>query len=154
MQVPQLEFAFDIKIKVQPGRGLDSGTLAKGVRRMIPIVGGTFEGPAIKGNIIPGGYDFQLLRNDGVTEIDARYVLQTDDGALITIINQGLRHGPEDVMRQMADGIEVDPSLYYFRSVPMFETGSEKYKWLNSNVFIANGIRKPEEVIISVFKIL
>ena len=154
MHIPQLEFAFDIIIKVQAGRGLEAGTMAKGFRRMIPIVGGTFEGPGINGHIIPGGYDFQLLRNDGVTEIDARYVLQTDDGALITIVNLGLRHGPPHVMQQMADGMEVDPSLYYFRSVPMFETGSEKYKWLNSKVFIANGVRKPEEVIISVFKIL
>jgi hypothetical protein len=84
---------------------------------LIPIVGGSFEGPGIKGTVIPGGYDFQLLRNDNVMEIDARYVLQTGDGALITIVNRGLRHADKEVMQQMASGgIEVSPSLYYFRS--------------------------------------
>lgn len=151
---PQLEFAFEIKIKVEAGKGLESGNAPKGFRRMIPITGGSFEGPGIKGTIVSGGYDFQLLRGDNVMEIDARYVLQTDDGALITIVNRGLRHAPAEIMQQMANGIEVSPSLYYFRSVPQFETGNKKYDWLNKTVFVASGIRKPAEVIISVFKVL
>jgi len=150
----QLEFAFEIKIKVEAGKGLEAGNTPKGFRRMIPISGGSFEGPDIKGAVIPGGYDFQLLRSDNVMEIDARYVLQTDDGELITIMNRGMRHADVDVMQQMADGIEVSPSLYYFRSIPQFETGSKKYDWLNKTVFVASGVRKPAEVIISVFKIL
>jgi hypothetical protein len=150
----QLEFAFDIHINVQPGSGLEVGAIAKGTRRMIPITGGTFEGPNIRGKVMSGGYDFQLLRFDGVTEIDARYVLQTDDGAIITILNQGLRHGPAAVMQQLSSGTAVDPSLYYFRSIPAFETASEKYNWITRSVFVANGVRKPAEVIISVFKIL
>jgi hypothetical protein len=151
---PFLEFVFEIRIKVEPGKGFEAGATPKGWRRMIPITGGSFEGPSIKGTVIAGGYDFQLLRNDNVMEIDARYVLQTDDGALITIVNRGLRHAEKEVMQQMANGIEVSPSLYYFRSVPQFETGSEKYDWLNRAVFAANGIRRPAEVIIGVFKIL
>jgi hypothetical protein len=133
---------------------LEAGNTPNGLRKVIPITGGSFEGPGIEGAVIPGGYDFQLLRSDNVMEIDARYVLQTDDGALITIVNRGLRHADVEVMQQMANGIEVSASLYYFRSVPQFETGSKKYDWLNKSVFIANGIRKPAEVIISVFKIL
>jgi hypothetical protein len=152
--LPQLEFAFELKIKVEPGHTFEAGATAKGLRRMIQITGGSFEGPNIKGTVIPGGYDFQLMRDDNVLEIDARYVLQTDDGAFIMIVNRGLRYATAAVMRQMASGTEVSPSLYYFRSVPMFETGSEKYSWLNTSVFIAQGIRKPAEVIISVFKIL
>ena len=151
---PLFEFAFDIRIKVEPGKGFEAGDTAKGLRRMIPITGGTFEGPNIKGIVIPGGYDFQLLRNDNVMEIDARYVLQTDDGALITIVNRGLRHADKEVMEQMASGVEVSPSLYYFRSIPQFETGSKKYDWLNRSVFVANGVRKPAEVIIGVFQVL
>jgi len=151
---PLFEFAFDIRIKVEPGKGFEAGDTAKGLRRMIPITGGTFEGPNIKGIVIPGGYDFQLLRNDNVMEIDARYVLQTDDGALITIVNRGLRHADKEVMEQMASGVEVSPSLYYFRSIPQFETGSKKYDWLNRSVFVANGARKPAEVIIGVFQVL
>ena len=151
---PKLAFAFEIKIKVEPGKGFETGDTPKGFRRLIPIVGGSFEGPDIKGTVLPGGYDLQLLRNDNVIEIDARYVLQTDDGASITIVNRGLRHAGKEVMQQMISGIEVSPSLYYFRSVPQFETGNEKYGWLNTSVFVASGIRKPAEVIISVFKIL
>src|SRR6476620_4023982 len=154
MQATQLEFAFEIKIKVEGGKGLEAGDTPKVFRRMIPITGGSFEGPTIKGTVIPGGYDFQLLRNDNVMEIDARYVMQTHDGALITIVNRGLRHADKEVMQQLASGIEVSPSMYYFRSVPQFETGGEKYEWLNRSVFVASGIRKPAEVIISVFKIL
>ena len=151
---PKLEFAFEIKIKVEPGKGFEAGNTPKGFRRMIPITSGAFEGPDMKGTVIPGGYDFQLLRDDKVVEIDARYVLQTDDGALITIVNRGLRHADTEVMQQMANGFEVSPSLYYFRSVPQFETGSKKYQWLNKTMFVANGIRKPAEVIIIVFKVL
>jgi len=151
---PKLEFAFEIKIKVEPGKGFEAGGTPKGLRRMIPITGGTFEGPNIKGTVIAGGYDFQLLRDDNVMEIDARYVLQADNGVLITIVNRGLRHAATEVMQQMANGIEVSPSLYYFRSVPQFETGDKKFDWLNRTVFVANGIRKPAEVIISVFKVL
>ena len=151
---PKLEFAFEIKIKVEPGRGFEASGTPKGLRRMIPIKGGSFEGPNIKGTVIAGGYDFQLLRDDNVMEIDARYVLQADNGALITIVNRGLRHADAEVMQQMANGIEVSPSLYYFRSVPQFETGDKKFDWLNRTVFVANGIRKPAEVIISVFKVL
>jgi hypothetical protein len=121
---------------------------------MIPINGGYFKGPNIKGNVLPGGYDFQLMRTDHVLEIDARYVLQTDDGEMITIVNRGLRHGPPELMEQMARGEAVSPSLYYFRSIPLFETGSKKYEWLIRALFVATGVRKSDEVTISVYKIL
>jgi len=153
-QPPPLEFAFEIRINVEAGKGLETGITPKGLRRMIPITGGSFGGPGIKGTVVNGGYDFQLLRNDHAMEIDARYVLQTDDGVLITIVNRGLRHASEEVMQQITSGIEVSPSLYYFRSVPVFETGSKKYEWLNKTVFVASGVRRPSEVIISVFKVL
>lgn len=152
MEQPKLEFAFELKVKV--GNIEELGKTGKGTRRIIPITGGSFEGPDIKGTIIPGGYDWQLLRADEVAEVEARYVLQTDDGALITIVNTGLRHGPAAVMQQMAKGEEVDPSGYYFRSIPIFENSSAKYEWLTKYIFIANGIRKPTEVFIQVWKVL
>lgn len=152
MEHPKLEFAFELNVQVSllP----EAGTTGKGIRKIISITGGSFEGPQIKGTIIPGGYDWQLVRNDGVTEIEARYLLQTDDGNMITIVNTGLRHAPKEVMQQLGNGEEVDPALYYFRSVPVFETGEPKYDWLTKNVFIANGIRKPATVIIQVWKVL
>ena len=152
MELPQLEFAFELRVQASPLPEIVK--TAKGNRKIISITGGTFEGPEIKGTIIPGGYDWQLLRNDGVIEIDARYLLQTDEGALITIINTGLRHAPEDVMQRLNKGEDVDPSLYYFRSTFHFETSEPKHDWLTKNIFIANGIRKPTHVIIRVWKVL
>jgi hypothetical protein len=154
MESPGLEFAFEIKVDVSGSTMQELGKTAKGLRRIIPILGGSFHGPSIKGTIIPGGYDWQLVRLDGVAEIEARYVLKTEDNALITIVNTGLRHGPEQVMERLAKGEEVEPSLYYFRSIPVFETSEPKYEWLTKNIFIANGIRKPALVLIQVWKVL
>lgn len=152
MEQPKLEFAFEIKVHVWLPQ--EVGSTAKGIRRIIPITDGSFAGPKISGVVVPGGYDWQLIRTDGVAEIDARYVLKTDDGALITIINTGLRHGPKDVMQRLAKGETVDPSLYYFRSIPYFETSETKYDWLTKNIFLATGIREPELVIIRMWKVL
>ena len=133
---------------------MQAGDAGKGTRRMVPITGGTFEGPAIKGTVVPGGYDWQLLRSDAVLEIDARYVLKTDDGTFITITNSGLRHGPAETMQRLANGEEVNAKEYYFRSVPMFETGNPKYDWLIKNIFVATGIRQKTKVLITVWRLL
>jgi hypothetical protein len=148
----QLAFAFELRITVDPVAELSQ--TPKGIRRMIPITGGTFAGPTIRGDIVGGGYDWQTGRSDGVTEVDARYLLKTDDGSLITIVNQGLRHGPAEVMQRLAKGEPVDPSAYYFRSVPVFETADLRYQWLTGSVFIASGSRLPNEVLIQVFQVL
>ena len=152
MEQPKLEFAFEIKIKV--AQAMEVGVTPQGTRRIIPITGGSFEGPTIKGTVVPGGYDWQIIRTDGVADIDARYVLATSDGVLITIVNKGLRHGPKEVMQKLARGEKVNPSLYYFRSIPYFETSETKYDWLTKNIFLATGIREPELVIIQVWKVL
>ncbi|HRH47923.1 MAG TPA: DUF3237 domain-containing protein [Panacibacter sp.] len=154
MEQPKLEFVFEISVLVTPGKIQEVGETGKGIRRIVPITGGTFEGPGIKGIVVPGGYDWQLQRSDHVSEIEARYILQTDDGALITIVNKGLRHGPEEVMKRIALGEAVNADEYYFRSIPVFETGAVQYNWLMKNIFIATGIRKPDKVLIQVWKIL
>ena len=153
MEQPGLEFAFEIRVDVSEVI-LQLGTTPKGTRKIVPICGGIFEGPAIKGTVLAGGYDWQLVRSDGVAEIEARYILKTNDDALITIVNTGLRHAPQAIMERMAKGEEVAPSFYYFRSIPVFETSELKYEWLTKNIFIANGIRKPSEVFIQVWKVL
>jgi hypothetical protein len=153
MEQPLLEFCFRISADVTGGMK-ELGKTGKGIRRVVSIDGGSFEGPNIKGIVVAGGYDWQLVRSDGVVEIDARYMLQTDDGDLITVMNTGLRHGPPEVMQRLAKGEEVDPSEYYFRSVPVFETGNPKYAWLMGSVFIASGIRKPAQVFIDVWRVL
>ena len=154
MLIPGSQFAFEIKINVDAGKMHVIGETGKGLRRAIAIVGGSFEGPGINGIVLPGGYDWQLLRTDEVVEIDARYLLQTSDGALITITNKGLRHGAADVMQKLANGEEVAPDQYYFRTSPVFETGDSRYHWLTNSIFIANGIRKPALVMIQVWKVL
>lgn len=148
----ELEFAFELRVEVSAIQVM--GDTPKGNRRMIPITGGTFEGKNIKGTIQPGGYDWQIIRTDGVAELDARYVLVTDDGMLITIVNQGLRHGAPEVMQRLAEGKDVNPSEYYFRSIPVFETVSPKYAWLTRSVFVATGIRKPDKVLIQVYRVI
>ena len=152
MEQPGLEFCFRISVDVT---GIQEvGKTAKGTRKVVPITGGTFEGPNIKGKVVSGGYDWQLIRTDDVVEIDARYMLQTDDGDLITLMNTGLRHGSSEVMQRLAKGEEVEPSAYYFRSIPIFETGNTKYEWLMRSVFIATGIRKPKQVLIDVWRVV
>lgn len=152
MEAPKLEFAFEINVQAKPLP--EMGMKPKGVCKIINITGGSFEGPDIKGKVLPGGYDWQLVRNDGVIEIDARYLLQTEEGALITIVDSGLRHAPEAVMRQLTAGEEVDSSLYYFRSTPVFDTSDSRYEWLTRNVFVARGIRSVTGVSIEVWKVL
>ncbi len=152
MEQPALEFSFRISVDVTGIQEL--GKTPKGIRKVVPITGGTYEGPNIKGKVVAGGYDWQLLRADEVVEIDARYLLQTDDGDLITLMNTGLRHGPPEVMQRLAKGEEVDASEYYFRSIPVFETGNPKYDWLMRSVFIATGIRKPKQVLIDVWRVV
>jgi hypothetical protein len=152
MEYPKLEFAFELKVHVSQPQ--EMGTTAKGIRKIVPITGGSFAGPEINGTIISGGYDWQLIRTDGVAEIDARYLLKTDGGALIIIVNKGLRHGPADVMQRLAKGETVDPSLYYFRSIPFFEKSKKEYDWLTKNIFLASSVRDPDLVIIRVWKVL
>ena len=113
MEQPKLSFAFELRVEVTPPQ--EMGVTAKGTRKIVPITGGSFEGPEIRGTIVPGGYDWQLIRGDGVAEIEARYVLKTDDGALITIVNTGLRHGPQDVMQKLAKGEGQDCQYVHYR---------------------------------------
>jgi hypothetical protein len=127
--------------------------MAVGERRIINITGGSFTGPRLSGVILPGGADWQIIRADGITAVEARYTLQTDDGALIYVDNRGLRHGPQAVMARLAAGESVDPSLYYFRTTPVFETGSEKYQWLNGIVAVAVGERHANQVVITVYEV-
>jgi hypothetical protein len=113
-----------------------------GRRRIIPITGGTFRGERLSGRVLPGGADWQVIRSDGVAELDARYTLETEDKALIYVRNFGYRHGPADVIKRLAAGEPVDPALYYMRTTPRFETGAERYQWLNRIICVGTGARR------------
>ena len=136
------------------GAPSEIGVLPQGRRRIIPIEGGKFEGPRIRGQVLPVGADWMLIRPDGVAVIDVRATLQTDDDALIDMRYSGYRHGPTDVMQALAAGEHVDPATYYFRIAVILETGAEKYSWLNRIVAVGTGRRIPEGPIYDVYEVL
>jgi hypothetical protein len=148
---PSLRFLYTSSVLV--GAPMIVGSTPYGERRIIPIQGGTFAGPRLSGKILPGGADWQIVRTDGAAELEARYTLETGDGELIYVLNQGIRSGSKEVMARLAKGEKVHPSEYYFRTRPVFETGAPKYQWLHNIVSVATGERLPNEVIITVYEV-
>ena len=148
---PTLDLLYSSRIEIAPT--LHVGDAPYGERRIINILGGTFSGPRLSGRVLPGGADWQIVRRDGVAEVEARYTLETDDGALIYITNWGYRRGPPEVMSRLSARSRVDPNEYYFRTTPKFETGSADYAWLNGIISIAVGERLANEVIITVYEV-
>ena len=146
-----LEPLFRAEITLAPPQEL--GATPLGRRRIIGITGGRFAGERLSGRVLPGGADWQVMRADGVFELDARYTLETEDGALIYVRNHGLRHGPPEVLRQLAAAEPVDASRYYMRTTPRFETGAGRYAWLNRMVCVATGARLPASVELDVFEV-
>ncbi|HXJ50433.1 MAG TPA: DUF3237 domain-containing protein [Burkholderiales bacterium] len=148
----RLQALFKADIELAPAQELGAGPLGR--RRIIAITGGRFVGERLSGRVLPGGADWQVIRADGVAELDARYTLETGDGALIYVRNRGFRHGPAEVLKRLAAGENVDPAQYYMRTTPLFETGDERYAWLNRMVCVASGARRPAAVELEVFEIL
>ena len=133
---------------------LELGDTPQGRRRIIEITGGTFEGERLRGEVLHGGADWQVIRHDGVAYLDTRYTLRTHDGALIYVRNVGYRHGPAEVIQRLARGEAVDPALYYMRTTPWYETGDARYAWLNRIVCVATGARRAAAVELEVFEVL
>jgi Protein of unknown function (DUF3237) len=148
---PDLELAFEAHAAL--AAPLVVGTTPQGARRVIPITGGTFSGAAMRGVILAGGADWQHHRADGVTVLEARYLLRTDDDVLIQVSNYGLRHGPEEVMRRVAAGEAVDPGAYYFRASPSFSAPSGRYEWLNRSIFLCSGVRHANAVSLWMYRV-
>jgi hypothetical protein len=132
----------------------DLGKTPLGDRRVAVVEGGSFEGPKLKGTVLRGGSDWILARPDGALQLDVRLTLKTDDGEIIGMTYRGFRHGPAAVMERLNRGEIVDPSEYYFRTAPFFETASEKYGWLNRIVTVATGHRLPDGPVYHVFEVL
>jgi hypothetical protein len=141
-------------VKILAAPSLQLGTVPHGVRTVIPVTGGDFEGPRLRGKILPGGGDWLLLRPDGVLELDLRITLETDDHALIYMTFQGLRHGPPDVIAALGRGEVVDPARYYFRTLPRFETSAEKYAYLNRIITVGVGETRPDGAVHRIDEIL
>lgn len=143
-------FVFQIEVKPPSIIGATPGY----DRRIGEIAGGRFEGERLRGKVLSGGSDWQSLRSDRTTTLNVRLVMETDDGALIGMTYLGMRHGPKEVMDRMARGENVNPSEYYMRATPYYETASEKYGWLNRIVSVAYGHRMAGGAIYQVFEIL
>ena len=126
-----------------------------GERRRIDIFnGGEVEGPLLRGTILPGGSDTLLTRNDSSLAPSVRLMIKTDDEALILVRYKGVRHGPPEVMERIANGMNVEPSEYYLRNAPFFETSSGKYDWLNRIVSVGIGRRETDSAVYDVHEIL
>ncbi len=149
---PALDFFCELKVKLDPA--LIVGETPHGTRRIIPIIGGTVEGPKIKGEILNGGADWQILRADGVTELEAHYQFRTDDGTLIYVKNTGIRAATPEIAARLAKGEKVDANEYYFRAMPKFDAPKGKYDWVNNSLFICTGERLPDYVLIRVWKVM
>ena len=130
------------------------GDAPGGFRRVGVVTGGLFEGDRLAGQVLDGGNDWQLLRRDGSLLLDVRLILKTNDDELVTMAYRGIRHGPAEVLKSIDQGIEVDPTHYYFRINPLFETASEKYGWLNNILAIGSGYRSARAVVYSIFEVL
>jgi hypothetical protein len=154
MSTPQLATKYVFSLAIKVGTPIVAGDFGYGVRRVIPVLGGTVHGDGVNGTIHPGGADFQIIRPDGFTELEAKYAFELDDGAVIYIENIGIRFGPKHALDRIARGEAVDPGLIYFRSVPRFETGAPDYRWLMQNLFIGVGARHPDRVELAVHQVL
>jgi hypothetical protein len=140
-----------VTVTLEPA--LNVGTMAGGTRRIINITGGHFSGPRLTGQVLPGGADWQWVRPDGVAVLEARYTLQTNDGVLIYVQNWGLRHGPAHILAAIARGEAVEPSSYYMRTTPIFETGDDRYSWLNNLIAVCSGVRRTDSVVLDFYQV-
>jgi hypothetical protein len=148
---PLLRHLFTVRAELEAL--LDIGPTPAGHRRVVNILGGTVSGPRLSGTLLRGGADWQILRPDGALDIEARYTVRADDGALVQVTSTGLRHGPPDVVARVVRGEPVDPGLYYFRTLMRFETSAPQYDWLNRILAIAYGARLHNAVELEVHEV-
>lgn len=130
------------------------GATPRGTRAIGYIKGGTFEGPKLRGEVLPGGGDWLLIRADGVREPDVRLTLRTDDGHLVYMSYRGIFRIAPELLQRARSGEAVAPSEYYLRTTPVFETASEKYGWLNQIVAVGIGKPTPPGISYTVYAIL
>ena len=150
---PTLEHLCDLAVTI--AAPIEVGQTPAGLRRMIPITGGTVSGPEMNGRVLPGGADFQLILNGGTqAHLDARYVLELDDGSRIWVQNTALRVASAVNSLRIMRGEKVDPEAVYFRCQPQFETAAAQWAWLHESQFIGTGQRAPDGVYLSFYRVL
>lgn len=148
---PKLTHTADIFVEV--GDPIALGRTDEGLRRIVPILGGTIEGDGWSGEVLAAGADYQVIGDDGHTVLDARYAARLTTGESIFIVNKGIRYGSPEAMKRLNQGLPVDPDEIYFRTVPRFETDAPALSHLMQRLFIASCARHPNRVEISVFEV-
>jgi hypothetical protein len=143
--------SFIARIDVDVAAPIDLGTGDGLHRRIVPILGGRVTGPELNGTVLPGGADFQVLRSATLTELEARYAIETDEGDRVYVENFGVRAGSEEDIAAIVAGGAVDPERIYFRSNPRLSSTSSRWAWLASRILVARGKRRPESVELEVF---
>jgi hypothetical protein len=151
--LPDLTTRLVARYEAQLGEPLVIGEVPGGLRRVVPILGGRVDGPALRGEIMPGGADWQIITPDGSAAIEARYTIRADDGGLILVHSRGMRNGPAEVLARVAAGEPVDPGEYYFRTLVTLETGSATYAWVNRRLFIALAARLSSAVVVDLHEV-
>lgn len=151
LPAPALEHVADLTVFV--AAPIEIGDTGAGLRRLIPITGGEIVGPAMRGKVLSGGADFQLVRPDHVAELDARYALELDDGTRVFVANRALRRASPEITGKLVRGEPVDPALVYFRCSPAFEVAAGRWRWLAESFFVGTGARRPDRVEISIYRL-
>ena len=149
---PALKRFADLTVEV--GTPVEVGAVGHGSRRVIPILGGRCAGDGWSARVLPGGADFQLIVNERMARLEARYVLELDGGERIYVKNEAVRTAPPGVMVRLVRGEPVDPADVYFRCVPTFETASTPLRWIMERVFLGNGVRRPSDVVMRFFEVM
>lgn len=151
LSAPELEYLTHLEILV--GTPVEVGQTHAGLRRMIPILGGSATGPELTGTILPGGADFQVLRSETVTDLDARYVIESDTGERVFVTNLAYRTGSAEDVAALVRGEQVPAERIYFRCAPRFEVSGAELSWLESTVVIGSGRREPDRVVIDLWSV-
>ena len=149
---PRFRFFADLRVEV--GAPQEVGQTARGLRRLIPITGGSATGDGWQARVLPGGADFQLVVNERMAELDARYVLETDGGDTIYVQNRAVRSGPPELIARLVRGEPVDPAQIYFKCSPSFETASPALGWIAERMFFGSGARHPDQVVMRFHELL
>lgn len=155
MSVPQLEFAFRVRIDFPPGPRLRLPIRNGEARGFVSVAGGSVSGPRLEGEVVAGsGGDWPLFRSDGVAVFDARYLIRTSDWTLIQVFNRGYAHAPSDVQARINRGEPIDPATNYFRLAPVFETTPGPHDWLTRTVFVGYGEKHAEHSLFDFFAVI
>lgn len=148
---PELDHVFDLVVELS--RPHEMGECPTGTRRIIPIIGGVARGGLLSGRVLGVGADWQTVSVSGIAGLDARYAIETDDGAVIEVVSQGIRHAAPEIGARIAAGEAVPPSEYYMRTMIRLESGHPGYDWVNRSLFLAAGGKVGSTVQLAVYRI-